>query len=203
MTAQVEPAIILASASSARAELLRRAGLSFAVEVAHLDEAEIKRSFRAERGTAANCAVALATTKAERVSRKHAEALVIGADQMLICDGEWFDKPADRSAARVQLLALRNRRHELISAVCVCRNGERLWHLVDRPALTMRAFSENFVEAYLAESGADILSSVGAYRLEARGAQLFSRVDGDFFSILGLPLLPLLGFLRSHGAIGQ
>jgi septum formation protein len=203
MTAQVEPAIILASGSPTRAELLRRAGLSFAVEVAHVDEAEIKRSFRAERGTAANCAAALATAKAERVSRKHADALVIGADQILVCDDEWFDKPADRSAARAQLLALRNRRHELISAVCVCRNGERLWHLVDRPALTMRAFSEEFFEAYLAQSGADILSSVGAYRLETRGIQLFSRIDGDFFSILGLPLLPLLGFLRSHGAIGE
>jgi septum formation protein len=200
---QGQPPIILASASLARAELLRRAGLRFTIEAAHVDEAEIKRSFRAEGGSPASCALALAETKAGRISQKRADALVIGADQMLICGDAWFDKPADRSAARAQLAALRDRRHELISAVCICRNGERLWHVIDRPALTMRAFSDAFLETYLEESGADILSSVGAYRLEARGIQLFSRIEGDFFSILGLPLLPLLGFLRSHGAIAQ
>jgi septum formation protein len=122
---------------------------------------------------------------------------------MLVCDGAWFDKPADAQEARGQLLALRGRRHELVSAVCVMRDGETLWHRVERPALTMRAFSEAFLDDYLARAGSDVLGSVGAYRLEKIGIQLFQRIEGDYFAILGLPLLPLLEFLREHGVIGR
>jgi len=197
------PTLILASASAARAELLRRAGVSFAVAPAAIDEAEIKAAFHAERLGAAECANALAEAKALRVARRHPDALVIGADQMLVCDGAWFDKPADRAAARAQLVALRGKRHELISAVCVVRGGERLWHFVDRSALVMRDFSDAFLDTYLDAAGADVLGSVGAYRLEAIGVQLFARIEGGYFAILGLPLLPLLDFLRGHGIVAK
>ncbi|MBV8653996.1 MAG: septum formation protein Maf [Alphaproteobacteria bacterium] len=195
--------LVLASGSAIRAELLRRAGLDIAVETARVDEAEIKASFWAERREAAECAVALAEAKASRVARHHPGALVIGADQMLVCDGVWFDKPRDRDEARRHLAALRGCRHELVSAVCIVRDTVRLWHFVDRPALTMRPFSDRFLEAYLAAGGDALLGSVGAYQLEGQGIQLFSRIDGDYFAILGLPLLPLLEFLRGHGVIAR
>jgi septum formation protein len=196
-------AVILASGSATRAELLRRAEVDFTVENAAIDEAEIKSSFRAERWPAVECAVALAEAKAARVSRRRAGALVIGADQMLICDGVWYDKPADRAAARDQLLALRGKRHELITALCVLRDGERLWHIVERPALTMRRFSDSFLDKHLAAAGDTVLASVGAYQIEGLGVQLFERIEGDFFAILGLPLLPLLAFLRGHGVVRE
>ena len=197
------PALILASASAARAALLRRAGVAFNIAPAAINEAEIKAAFRGERRPGAECANALAEAKALRVARRHQGALVIGADQMLVRGDEWFDKPADRAAARAQLLALRGKRHDLLSAVCVVRDGERLWHFVDRAALTMRAFSDEFLDDYLDRAGADVLGAVGAYQIEALGAQLFARIEGDHFAILGLPLLPLLDFLRAHGVVGR
>lgn len=197
------PPLVLASASAARAELLRRAGVSFTVAPASIDEAEIKAAFHGERLAAAECANALAEAKALRVARRHQGALVIGADQMLVCDGAWFDKPTDRAAARAQLVALRGKRHELLSAICVVRDGERLWHFVDRSALVMRDFSDGFLDTYLDAAGADVLGCVGAYRLEAIGVQLFARIEGGYFAILGLPLLPLLDFLRGHGIVAR
>jgi len=197
------PPLILASASPIRAELLRRAGLAFTVESAAIDEAEIKAAFRAETRNPADCAAALAEAKATRIARRHPEALVIGADQMLVCDGAWFGKPESRAATSDQLRALRGRRHELVTAACVCRGGQCLWHIVERPSLTMRDFSETFLADYLARGGDDLLGSVGAYRLEERGIQLFARIEGDYFAILGLPLLPLLTFLRGHGVLEQ
>jgi septum formation protein len=197
------PPLILASSSPVRAELLRNAGLAFRVEPAAIDEGEIKAAFHAERRAAADCANALAEAKAMRVARRHSGSLVIGADQLLICEGSWFDKPGDRAAARAQLLALRGKRHELVSAVCVVRDGETLWHFVDRSALTMRNFSDEFLEDYLNAAGADILGSVGAYHLEGLGVQLFARIEGGHFAILGLPLLPLLDFLRDHGVVAR
>jgi septum formation protein len=194
-------ALILASGSAIRAELLARAGLSVTSEPAAVDEDAIKASFRAERADPATCATALAEAKAERVGRRHPGALVIGADQILVCNGVWFDKPPDRAHARAQLQALRGRGHELVTAVCVSRDGAVLWRHVDRPRLTMRRFSEEFLDAYLERAGEGVLSSVGAYQLEGLGAQLFAKVEGDFFAILGLPLLPLLDFLRGHGAV--
>jgi septum formation protein len=195
--------LVLASGSAIRADLLRRAGVDFAVETAAVDEAAIKQSFHAERLPAADCAVALAEAKASRVSRRHPGALVIGADQMLVCDGAWYDKPRDRAAARDELRSLRGKRHELVGAVCVVRDGERLWHVVERSVLTMRRFSDSFLDAYLDAAGNTVLASVGAYQLEGLGVQLVERVEGDFFAILGLPLLPLLAFLRGHGAVRQ
>ena len=122
---------------------------------------------------------------------------------MLVCDGAWFDKPETPAQARAQLVALRGRRHELVSAVAVVRDGERLWHHVERPALTMRSFSDGFLDDYIAQEGEALLGSVGAYRLEEAGIQLFARIEGDYFAILGLPLLPLLEFLRGHGMVAR
>ena len=195
--------LILASGSVVRARLLAEAGVAFRREVAPVDEAEIKATVAGEGGTAAMAAETLAELKAQRVSRRHPEALVIGADQILECDGTWFDKPADAAAARATLVALRGRSHLLLSSVAVVRGGERLWHRNERAALLMREFSDGFLDAYLAAAGPAALHSVGAYQLEGLGAQLFQRVDGDYFTILGLPLLPLLDFMRNHGVVGR
>ena len=195
--------LILASASAARGALLRNAGIAFTAAPASIDENEIKAAFRAESRPAAECATALAEAKAARVARRHPGSLVIGADQMLVCDDVWFDKPADLVAARAQLVALRGKRHELISALCVVRDGERLWHFVDRSSLAMREFSDAFLDDYLAAVGDAVLGAVGAYHLEGRGVQLFARIEGGYFAILGLPLLPLLDFLRGHGVVAR
>jgi septum formation protein len=170
-------------------------------EPSRIDEDAVKAAFRAEGADAAGCATALAEAKALRVSARRPGALVIGADQMLVCDGEWFDKPAGRPEARAHLLALRGRAHELVTAACVARDGAVLWRILDRPRLVMRRFSDAFVDDYLDAVGEAALASVGAYQLEGRGVQLFAAVEGDFFAILGLPLLPLLDFLRGHGAV--
>lgn len=190
--------LVLASASPARASLLENAGFRVTRVPAAIDEAEVKAAFRREGADAATCAVALATAKAERVSRRHPGALVVGADQLLVCGDVWFDKPPDLDHARAQLKALRGRTHELVTAVVVFRDGHDLWHHVARPRLTMHSFSDTFLDEYLAAAGPDVLGSVGAYQLEKLGAHLFARVEGDYFSILGLPLLPLLDFLRAQ-----
>jgi septum formation protein len=193
--------VILASASTARTALLRAAGVEFAIEPAAIDEAPLKREVRALGDSAIACAVALATEKARHVSNRAPEALVIGADQILERGTEWFDKPVDLGEARAQLRALRGRTHRLATAVCVVLDGVPLWRATGKPELTMRRFTEAFLEAYIAEEGEALLGSVGAYRLEGRGVQLFSRITGDHFAVLGLPLLELLGFLRERGAI--
>jgi septum formation protein len=193
--------VVLASASAARRALLTGAGLDVLRDPANIDEAAVKAAFRCERLGAANCAQALAEAKAKNVSPRHPGAVVIGADQLLVADECWFDKPSSLVEGRMQLLALRGREHELVTAACVVRDGAALWRFVDRPRLVMRSFSEAFLEAYLAAAGDDLLSSVGAYRLEGPGAQLFASIDGDYFSILGLPLLPLLDFLRAQGVL--
>ena len=193
--------IILASASAARAALLRAACLPFAVEPAAIDEARLKRESRQAGDSAIACATALATEKAAAVSRRHQEALVIGADQVLAAGAEWFDKPGDLAEAEAQLRALRGCCHRLATAVCVARAGVPLWRAASEPELTMRQFSDAFLAAYIAAEGEALLGSVGAYRLEGRGVQLFSRISGDHFAVLGLPLVELLGFLRERGAI--
>jgi septum formation protein len=193
--------VVLASASQARAGLLRAAGISVIIDAAAIDEAEVKASLRAARAEPSAIARTLAELKAQRVSRRHAGSLVIGADQILECDGVLFDKPADMAAARLQLLALRGRGHRLVSAVVLVRDGQRLWHHVDRADLKMRDFSTRFLDRYLESAGQAALSSVGAYQLEGIGAQLFAAIEGDYFTILGLPLLPLLDNLREHGVL--
>lgn len=193
--------LILASGSRTRQKMLTDAGVPFAVDVPRVDEDGIKAALRAEGAPPGDVAEALAELKAGRVTEKHPGALVVGCDQMLACEGAWYDKPADRAAARDQLLALRGRTHELISCAVVVRDGQRLWHHIDRARLTMRPFTDAFLDEYLDRAGDDVLHSVGAYQLEGLGAQLFSRVQGDYFTILGMPLLPLLDFVRNHGVV--
>jgi septum formation protein len=197
------PSVILASASPIRRALLEQAGVTVTTDAAAIDEATVKSAFRADAASADACAEALAELKAKRVSSRHPAALVIGADQMLDFEGAWFDKPADLAAARAQLQALRGRTHRLISAVVVVRDGQRLWHTIAVARLTMRLFSEEFLEEYLHLADPAILSAVGAYQLEGRGVQLFEQVEGDYFTVLGLPLLPLLAFLRGQGVISR
>jgi len=195
------PAVVLASASATRRRLLQDAGVPLAVEAARIDEDEVKSSMVADGAPAAAIAEALAELKARQVSRRHPAALVIGADQVLERDGAIFSKPVDRQAARAQLVALRGRRHSLIDCVCVLRDGRRLWHHTDAARLDMREFSDDFLDAYLDRIGAEALDGPGGYRLEGLGAQLFARVDGDYFTVLGLPLLPLLDYLRVQGVL--
>ncbi len=201
MRALSRRAVVLASASAARARLLERAGLEVVRDPAGIDEAAVKASFRQEGLDAASCAAALAEAKAVRVSARHAEALVIGADQILVHDERWLDKPRNKAEARAQLASLRGARHELVTAVVVAQNGAAIWRQVDSAFLYMRSFSDEFLSAYLATAGDEVLASVGAYQLEGLGAQLFARIEGDYFTILGLPLLPLLEFLRGHGVV--
>ncbi|WP_377808270.1 nucleoside triphosphate pyrophosphatase [Azospirillum sp. A29] len=193
------PKLVLASGSRTRAAMLEQAGVTAILDKPLVDEDEVKAAGRAEGVPADAVAEALAELKAQRITRRHPGALVVGADQMLDCEGRWFDKPADRAAARAQLLDLRGKTHQLVSCAVVVRDGERMWHKTDSARLTMRNFSEAFLDDYLDRVGDEVLHSVGAYQLEGLGAQLFHRVEGDFFTILGLPLLPLLGFLRVHG----
>jgi septum formation protein len=194
-------ALILASTSATRIALLAAAGVAVQALSPGVDEDQVKQSLRGEGATAAQAAETLAELKALAISRRHPGALVIGADQMLEANGQWFDKPADPAAARTQLLALRGQVHFLQTAVAVVRDSQMLWHRVERAVMTMRPFSDAFLDDYLDQVGEAVLSSVGAYQLEGLGAQLFARVDGDHFTILGLPLLPLLDFLRAQGVV--
>ena len=195
------PRLILASASVSRRALLRAAGLNFEVKPAQVDEAVVKHAARSDGQSAEQAALCLAELKARHVARQEPGALVIGADQILVCDDIWFDKPVSIAAAREQLLALRGRSHILATAVLCARGDEGLWHHIDQPRLTMRQFSDAFLDAYLAAEGASVTSTVGAYQLEGRGIHLFDRVEGDHSAILGLPLLPLLAFLRQSGVL--
>lgn len=191
--------LILASASVSRRQMLQNAGLDFTVETSGVDEDEVKLSLSAERATPRDIAETLAELKAQRVSRRHPQALVIGADSTLACNGRLFDKPPTMEAARKQLQALAGQTHELHSSVVVARGGARLWHCNDRARLTMRPLPDSFLDAYLSRAGEAVTGSVGAYQLEGVGAHLFTKVEGDYFTILGLPLLPLLSFLAGHG----
>lgn len=191
-------AVILASGSPTRARLLHSAGVPVRVDPAGVDEDEIKASMKAEGAPVSDVAQALADLKASRKSAAYPGVFVIGADQMLDCDGTWFDKPPTLDQARSQLEALAGRTHYLHTAAAVARDGAVIWRHMTRSALTMRHLSPRFLADYVRREGDDLLGSVGAYRLEGRGAQLFTEIRGDYFSILGLPLLPLLEFLRTH-----
>jgi septum formation protein len=195
------PSVILASTSKSRAFVLKNAGVPFTAENSFVDEDSIKIALRAENAPAAQCAEVLAEMKAVKVSAKYPQALVIGGDQMLECEGRWFDKPTDIKVAREQLMALRGKKHQLMNSLVVALGGQRIWHFANSPELTVRNFSDAFLDDYLAQVGDAALHSVGGYQLEGLGAQLFSKVEGDFFSILGLPLLPLLAFLREHDVL--
>ncbi len=201
LMASEAPLLVLASASAARRSVLEAAGIAVTAQAAAVDEAAVKESLKAEGASAIQTAETLAELKAQRVATKYPGALVIGADQMLSCNGVWFDKPVDQDHAAAHLRALSGKTHELNTAVCVVRNGGRIWHYNAIARLTMRALSDDFIASYLKAAGPAVLTSVGAYQLEGRGAQLFAAVEGDFFTILGLPLLPLMDFLRANKAL--
>lgn len=192
--------LILASRSPIRADLLTRAGLDFETMPAAIDEAEVKRSLRAEGAPPRDVADMLAEMKAARISRRFPDRLILGADQVLALGDRIFDKPADLAEAREHLLSLRGVRHVLLSAAVICEAGRPVWRHVGKATLTMRAFSDVFLEHYLERNGSAILDSVGGYKIEQGGAALFDAIEGDYFSILGLPLLPLLAYLRLRGA---
>jgi len=193
------PPLVLASQSAARAALLAAAGLRFEARPARVDEAAIKQACRAEGLDAADAALTLAGLKAERI--RDPDAMVVGADQLLVCGETWFDKPDGIDGARAHLRALRGQTHRLVTAVVCLRGGQEVWRHVAEPRLRMRGFSDAFLEDYLAVEGDAVLACVGAYRLEGMGMHLFDSVQGEHAAILGLPMLPLLGFLRQHGLV--
>ena len=192
--------IVLSSTSASRRRLLSQAGLYFKTAKPPIDEAPIKQALKKQGASATQVAEKLAQSKAESVAEILPGAYVIGADQMLECEGVWYDKPQDRAGARRHLQALRGKDHHLITAAVIAHGGEIIWRHVETARMSMRLFSDEFLDHYLDKAGDGCLHSVGAYELEGLGVQLFDRIDGDFFAILGLPVVPLLTALREAGA---
>jgi septum formation protein len=196
------PPLILASGSQARARLLEAAGLAFIVEPPGLDEGTMRQALSGDGSlNASDIAEVLARAKAEAVSEIAAGAFVIGADQVLATGDRILGKPESMEAAREELLDLGGKVHTLHTSVALATNGEAVFAHTELSTLTMRKLTPQFIGHYLAAVGEEALTSVGAYQLEGFGIQLFDKIDGDYFSILGLPLLPLLGALRQHGVI--
>ena len=195
-----ERSVVLASKSAARTAVLKGAGVPFEVAVAGVDEDAVKTAMLAEGASPRDVADALAELKAVKISRGR-PGFVVGADQTLEFEGGLYDKAETVEAARDRLQLLRGKPHQLHSAVVVAKDGAPIWREVVSATLTMRDFSDAFLEDYLATEGEAALGSVGCYRLEGPGAQLFARIEGDYFAILGLPLLGLLDLLRRHGAV--
>lgn len=191
--------IILASTSKIRGKILSDAGIQFSVLNSELDEEKAKDSLTDL--SPREISLELARLKSEKTSRQHPRAMTIGADQVLGIKNQVFNKPVSRADAEKQLLMLRNATHTLYSAVSCAIGGAEVWNHCSEARLTMRDFTREFLSSYLDGSPADYLSSVGAYKLEETGIQLFEKIDGDYFAILGLPVLPLLGFLRQRGII--
>jgi len=196
-----EPSLVLASGSAVRKRLLEQAGVPFRVRPAGVDEPGVIAALRAEEAPPRHVADLLAELKAVQISRSEAPAFTLGADQVLVLENELFQKPDGPEGARAHLRALRGRTHQLITAAVLAREGVPIWRHVAVSLLTMRSFSDAFLDAYVERNGARICASVGAYLLEEEGIQLFSRIEGDYFSILGLPMLPLLDILRRHGLV--
>ena len=196
--------LILASTSSSRSAMLRGAGVPFECAAPNVDEAEITASLAADGARARDVADALAEAKAIKISRTVPGALVLGSDQILECaDGSLLDKPVGRAGAEAHLRRLMGADHRLICGAVIALDGQPVWRVVDTARLSMRVLSDAFIAAYLDTEGDAVLGSVGAYRIEAMGAQLFSRIDGDHFTVMGLPLLPVLDYLRVRGVIGS
>ena len=204
MTADTTP-LVLASGSATRRAMLDAAGIAVTVAPSDVDEARIRDRLLADNPAVphARIALVLAEEKAKAVSAQHEGALVIGADQVLSFEGRLFEKPRDREDARASLVALRGKTHTLHSAVALAVNGETVWHETAEAHLTMRAFSDAALEAYLAHVGEVVLTSVGAYQIEGPAIQLFAAVEGDHATILGMPLLPLVTELVRRGVLEQ
>ncbi|HEX4894213.1 MAG TPA: Maf family protein [Hyphomicrobiaceae bacterium] len=212
MAEPMRPRLVLASGSRSRRDMLQAAGLDFEAVPSTVDEDAAKheissgtQSWSSPIGFAAAVAERLAREKAREVSARHPGAVVIGADQTLALlgaeSGKSYSKPAGIAEARRQLAEMRGRTHVLVSAVAVVRDGKTLWSHRDEAHLTMREFSDAFLDDYLARAGEKVCTSVGAYQLEGLGIQLFESITGDYFTILGMPLLALLGELRRQGVV--
>jgi len=193
--------LVLASSSPTRASLLARARLPFIADAPDIDEAAEREECRRSGEDARYTALHLAQVKAKAVSQRHRGRLVLGADQLLEADGSWLDKPGNRAAARAQLVVLSGRTHRLWTAAALVRDGTLVWSACEVPSLTMRRLDDAFIEAYLDAAGTAILGAVGAYQLEGLGVHLFDRVDGDYFSVLGLPLVRVISALRDEGVV--
>ncbi|SLN33268.1 Maf-like protein YceF [Roseovarius gaetbuli] len=195
--------LILASTSDIRQTLLRNAGLDFDVVAARVDEETVRSSMLAEDASPRDITDALAELKATKVSAKRPDALVIGCDQVLNLQGRLLSKPATPQEARAQLGDMRGKRHDLLSAAVICEGGKAIWRHVGVVRMTMRSFSDAYLDGYIERNWESIRHSVGAYKLEEEGVRLFSRVEGDYFTVLGLPLLDLLSYLTLRGDIEQ
>ena len=195
--------IVLASGSEIRAQLLRNAGVSFDQQVARVDEAAVKSALLAEDAMARDIADALAELKARKVSDKRPGALVIGCDQVLSLKGELLSKPETPQEAKEQLQRLRGQTHQLLSAAVICENGLPIWRHVGTVRLTMRRFTDTYLDGYVARNWDSIRHSVGAYKLEEEGVRLFAQIQGDYFTVLGLPLLELLNYLTLRGDLQE
>jgi septum formation protein len=196
-------ALVLASSSATRATMLRAAGVDVEIMPARIDEATVKQSMLAAGASPRDVADKLAELKAQRVSVRRPSRLVLGADQVLVHGGQLFDKAQSRAEARGHLTKLRGGTHQLLSAAVIAAAGQPIWRHIGLARLTMRPFSDAFLDAYLDRIGDLALQSVGCYHLEGLGARLFARVEGDHFTVLGLPLLELLGFLRAREVLSE
>lgn len=193
--------IVLASGSQIRAELLQNARVPFAVERPRVDEEAVKQSLMAEAAPPRDIADALAGLKAAKVSARRPDALVIGCDQVLDFKGRILSKPADMAAARAQVEMLRGQTHKLLSAAVIYQAGAPLWRHVGQVRLTMHDLSDDWLTGYIARNWPGLGDSVGGYKLEEEGVRLFSRIEGDYFTVLGLPLLDLLSYLKLRGTL--
>ncbi|MDX1921569.1 MAG: Maf family protein [Alphaproteobacteria bacterium] len=192
---------VLASGSATRRAMLKNAGLDFIADASDVDEDSIKKICKAEGASISATAEALALAKAKKISSERKGMLVLGCDQMLECDGHWFDKAGDENIARKQLNLLSGKPHQLISAAVLLRDGKVVWQKTEIATLVMRTLSPEFINAYVAQMGERLLGSVGCYALEGLGSQLFEKVEGDHFVVLGLPLLAFLESLREQGIL--
>ncbi|MGA1025397.1 MAG: Maf family protein [Lutimaribacter sp.] len=191
--------LVLASGSGIRRQMLENAGVSFEVSLPRVDEDAVRQSLLAEGASARDIADALAELKARKVSTRMPGALVLGCDQVLSFDGQIMAKPTSREQAEQQLRQLRGAGHQLLSAAVICEDGQPIWRFVGTVRLQMRDFSDSYLTTYLDRNWPDISNSVGGYKLESEGVRLFNRVDGDYFTVLGMPLLELLSYLTLRG----
>ena len=198
-----ETALLLASASPTRLTLLRNAGLSVSAQPARIDEDAVRASLAVDRAKARDVADTLAELKARKLADRNPTALVLGCDQVLEFDGQSWSKPADLPQARNQLQTLRGKSHHLHSALVLYHDAKPIWRHIGSAKLTMADHSDAYLDAYLSRNWPQVAGCVGAYQIEGEGIRLFSAVEGDYFTILGLPLLPLLAFLSLRGFIAS